>query len=302
MHDPEGVGEYTVMANGYAGPDLIAAERRRRAEPKSKKWLYRVIISLVLFFLACFALFLIARMPVTHSSELSDESERLGAIEESLSQMDAKYHVLFERYEYLTEASSDGMRMEGGGLNFDVFLPFVVSEVKKEMGLTVGQSVSTVIAQVAPKPAEFQRTDGVALVDDLNNPGALVIGHYARKYYCTESYNARKHDYAICPTRAHGIAALIDLIRSHKGRTIRHYIAGGDGEKEDWQNYSGGNKDLAAYYFEVFSDSGIDLDSLIDGTEDQYYQLVLGHAKAEGSKLPISDVDFSAALEMQVYE
>jgi len=132
------------------------------------------------------------------------------------------------------------------------------------------------------------------LVDQLNNPGALVYGPRAQRFGAENHYPARGHNYAQFDDRQHGLAALVDLIMAWDGSTIRDYVSDGK------TSYSGGNEDLARYYIQVFSDQGIQPDVVIDRKDTGLIQSIADvHTHAEGSDFINSPAEYNEAFAIQ---
>lgn len=216
-----------------------------------------------------------------------------------ISEMNTRYAVLFEDYEHRTQPSADGIRMAGGSLNFDAIKSHLVAEVRAELAgqpppksvpvRTEAELFAREVAQVVP--TEFVRDDSVPLVDQINNPGGLVMGGRAIEYGATGEHLG----HAIFPDRVMGVAALIDLLIAHEGVTVRSYLVG-DEDTPKHLSYTGGNKKAAETYLAVFRDRYINLNGKMTSSRDLLKILVSAHSHTEGSVVGVSDEEFNEAI------
>ena len=146
----------------------------------------------------------------------------------------------------------------------------------------------------------FVRDESVPLVDDLRNPGAMVLGPRANRFGAAAVgfIGADGNEHAIFPDRAHGIAALIDLISAFEGEKISTYIAGGNGIP-NWKSYTGGSKKQADWYLRVFRDQGVNPDIKINPRDVELVHAITNvHAHAEGSRQDVTDWEIDEAYAL----
>ena len=167
-------------------------------------------------------------------------------------------------------------------------------------------SYQQVITPAAPVPVPlakdwgFVRDESIPMVDDLRNPGALLLGPRAKRFGADAVgfIGADGNEHAIFPDRAHGLAALIDLIQAFEGEKISTYIAGGNGIPA-WKSYTGGSKQQSDWYLQVFRDQGVDPDIKINSRDiNLIHAIVNVHAHAEGSRQDVTDWEIDEAFAL----
>lgn len=140
----------------------------------------------------------------------------------------------------------------------------------------------------------IDRDDSIPLVDQLNNPGGLIVGPRADRFGSTANIDG----HAYFPDRVDGIAALIDLIMAHQGATIEQYIKGGGPVKPAY-SYTGGVGNSGDEYIQVIEQNGIKRDTEIHLSDSFLLTLVRSHNQMEGGEIPISELEFTQALRQQ---
>ena len=144
---------------------------------------------------------------------------------------------------------------------------------------------------------KFKRNRSIPLADQAQSPGALNFGNRARKYGARQTYTYRGNTTAVFPSKAHGMAALMDLILMRRGLTVRQYILGGNGSKlRKDRSYSGGQN--YTNYLAAMKQKRVKLDEVVDGSMEQLRRLCRAHNFAEGGKQTFTPKDFREAVKL----
>ena len=141
----------------------------------------------------------------------------------------------------------------------------------------------------------FRRDLSIPLVDQANNPGALNVGKFTLRYGCIEAYSYQGNGTAICDTIEDGIAALVDLILSHEGLTVKEYVLGGPNLPRN-KSFSGGG-DYNDYLL-AMAQRGIDINQKVVPNVKLLEDLVRAHHFSEGGKRKFSKADFDEAFNL----
>lgn len=148
---------------------------------------------------------------------------------------------------------------------------------------------------------KFKRNKKIALADQANNPGALNVGRWSRRYGHVAEYTYQGNTTAVFATRGHGIAALMELILDkldyYGNVSVREYITGGDTIPAS-KSYSGGQKHYADSYLAAMRQKRVNVDGPLTGSIRQLKLLVNAHAFAEGAKRKNTPNDFNIAIAL----
>lgn len=269
------------------------AEQVAKSEAKRRQWrraFHFVVAGLVL---SAVILAVIRYQNKAHSSSTEAHQPIIGVQKSEFNGLAERLEVLESDYKALADAVS----LNRGDINAMPTEGDIVELRAMINDLTIEQPAKS--EPVAVDLTGFVRDESIPLVDQINNPAAMVHGPRAKRYGAAEYYQTPDgHKYAIFVDKPHGIASVIDLISAFDGKSIGTYIQGGEGVP-GYKSFTGGDAKLAAFYLDVMSDRGLKPEFTIDIRDlAMVHAIVNTHAHAEGSDYLINNQEFDEAFAL----